>query len=456
MKSLNFLLAACLFLLSSSVLAHTGIQSSSPSNGAKLSQPPETIDLSFKGLVRLLKVEVKDSTGDSIDIPLEPDAEPSKDFSLPLPDIKASAYQVNWTIAGADGHKIKGKFAFKYLGPNGVADETDTTDQAFSESILSGWVLSTILNKLLLYIALAMTVGGLAAMFTLSGYKAFQNSFITYLLPGCLLGLFAASLGFFLQVGSFAEMGIAGMWNLDYLPILWDSGAGQSYRLQLLGWLLVMTSAAIIWAKPHISPIISAIAFIGVLIIVRPGAEGFNAYSFWALAAVVFIVMRDLATKKVSNAVPSIYVALLTSIFLTLTAGVLLPTSGWQPVQAISLGYLTGAGCFVMVGYLSVIIAMRRGETAFVSPFRYTILLWAILLGIVVFGDIPDFWTIVGSIILVITGVYTFYRENKLKKRAEAQGGQDTKSPQDDDDAEQTIWPEKIKDLEKAEELINR
>lgn len=199
-----------------------------------------------------------------------------------------------------------------------------------------------------------------------------------------------------------------------------------------------------------------AVGFIGVLIIVRPGAEGFNAYSFWALAAVVFIVMRDLATKKVSNAVPSIYVALLTSIFLTLTAGVLLPTSGWQPVQAISLGYLTGAGCFVMVGYLSVIIAMRRGETAFVSPFRYTILLWAILLGIVVFGDIPDFWTIVGSLILVITGVYTFYRENKLKKRAEAQGGQDTKSSQDDDDAEQTIWPEKIKDLEKAEELINR
>ena len=267
MKLLNSLIAACLFLLSSSVLAHTGIQSSSPSNGEKLSQAPETIDLSFKGLVRLLKIEVKDSTGDSIDIPLEPDAEPSKDFSLPLPDIKASAYQVNWTIAGADGHKIKGRFAFKYLGPDGVADEATIAGQALTGSSLSGWALSTLLNKLLLYIALAMTVGGLAAMFTLSGYKAFQNSFITYLLPGCILGVFAASLGFFLQVGSFAEMGVAGMWNHDYLPILWDSGAGQSYRLQLLGWLLVMTSAAIIWAKPHISPIISAIAFIGVLII---------------------------------------------------------------------------------------------------------------------------------------------------------------------------------------------
>ena len=195
-----------------------------------------------------------------------------------------------------------------------------------------------------------------------------------------------------------------------------------------------------------------AVGFIGVLIIVRPGAEGFNAYSFWALAAVVFIVLRDLATKKVSNAVPSIYVALLTSVFLTLTAGILLPTSGWQPVQLISVGYLIGAGCFVMVGYLSVIVAMRRGETSFVSPFRYTILLWAILLGIVVFGDIPDFWTIVGSIILVITGVYTFYRENKLKKRAQKEYAINSSN----DGTDETIWPEKIKDLEKAEEMINR
>ncbi|WP_085899622.1 DMT family transporter [Kiloniella majae] len=205
-----------------------------------------------------------------------------------------------------------------------------------------------------------------------------------------------------------------------------------------------------------------AVGFIGVMIIVRPGADGFNAYSFWALAAVVFIVLRDLVTKKISNDVPSIYVALLTSISLTLTAAILLPATGWQPVQAVSLGYLTGAGCFLMIGYLSVIAAMRMGETSFVSPFRYTILLWAILLGVFVFGELPDFWTIVGSIILVITGGYTFYRENKLKKRADAQKAATLRAetetqgdfPEGKDD--QGIWPEKTKDLEKAEELINR
>ncbi|MFD2205919.1 DMT family transporter [Kiloniella antarctica] len=199
-----------------------------------------------------------------------------------------------------------------------------------------------------------------------------------------------------------------------------------------------------------------AVGFIGVLIIVRPGAEGFNAYSFWALAAVVFIVLRDLVTKKISNEIPSIYVALLTSIALTVTAGVLLPTSGWQAVEIKPIGYLTGAGCLLMVGYLSVIAAMRTGEISFVSPFRYTILIWAILLGFFVFGDLPDKWTIIGSLILVATGGYTFYREHKLNKcLASEQLHHDTVDLGDLGD-----WPEKTTkletELEKAEELSNR
>lgn len=272
MTLFNFLIATCLLLFSSVVMAHTGIKSSSPANGAKLSEAPKTIDLSFKGPVRLLKIEVKDARGHLVDLPSLPsEAEPSKNFSQPLPDLQTSAYKVSWVIAGADGHKINGRFAFKYLGANGVVDESGSMDPVFSNGGISIWVLGAFLNKLLLYVALAMTVGGLAGLFTLSGYEALQNLPVRYLIPGCVLGIAAASISFFLQVGSFAEMGIAGMWSHDYLPILWDSGAGQSYRLQLIGWLLAIITAALIWAKPHIHPIFSMLAFIGVFII---------AYSF--------------------------------------------------------------------------------------------------------------------------------------------------------------------------------
>jgi len=268
MKLFNYLIATCLFLFSSSVLAHTGIQSSSPANGAKLSEAPKTIDLRFKGPVRLLKIEMKGSDGNLIDFPpLASDADPRKNFSLPLPDLQTSAYKVSWMIAGADGHKIKGKLAFKYSDANGTGGDDTVEGESFMEGGISPWSLGVFLNKLFLYIALAMTVGGLAALFTLSGYEALQNLPIQYLIPGCILGIITASIGFFLQVGSFAEMGIAGMWSHDYLPILWDSGAGQSYRLQLIGWLLVVITAALVWLKPHISPIYSALALIGVFII---------------------------------------------------------------------------------------------------------------------------------------------------------------------------------------------
>ncbi len=68
---------------------------------------------------------------------------------------------------------------------------------------------------------------------------------------------------------------------------------------------------------------------------------------------------------------------------------------------------------FILVGYIAAVSAMRYGEIAFVSPFRYSVLVWALLLGFFVFGDIPDGWTMVGITIVVGMGIFTFYRERK-------------------------------------------
>lgn len=145
-------------------------------------------------------------------------------------------------------------------------NSTDENSQASSYS-LSGWVLSIVIIKLLIYIALAMTLGGLAAMFTLSRYTDRQIPFINYLPLGCLLGLITVSISFLLQVGSFAEEGVSGMWNTDYVSILWDSGAGQSYRLQLLGWCLVVLMMIITWLKPASTHRFAALGMIGTFII---------------------------------------------------------------------------------------------------------------------------------------------------------------------------------------------
>jgi|TARA_B110000977_G_scaffold179191_1_gene237556 drug/metabolite transporter (DMT)-like permease len=155
------------------------------------------------------------------------------------------------------------------------------------------------------------------------------------------------------------------------------------------------------------------IGFAGVIFIVRPGTDGFNIYSLWALGAVAFVTLRDLLSHKLNSSTPSIFVALITSISIMVLAGLASATQEWQDISPEILLYLATAGGFILIGYVAGIAAMRNVEISFVSPFRYTVLIWALLLGFFVFGEIPDAITIIGSLIVVGTGIYTFYRERK-------------------------------------------
>jgi drug/metabolite transporter (DMT)-like permease len=155
-----------------------------------------------------------------------------------------------------------------------------------------------------------------------------------------------------------------------------------------------------------------AVGFAGVLIIVRPGAEGFNAYAIMALVCVGFCTVRDLATKRLPESIPSLLVSTVTAGLVTLCGVVLIgPMGGWTPVSGKSLGLLATAAVLLLVGYHFIISAMRTGDISFIAPFRYTALLWAIVLGFAVFGDVPDGPMVLGATIVVGSGLYALYRE---------------------------------------------
>lgn len=156
-----------------------------------------------------------------------------------------------------------------------------------------------------------------------------------------------------------------------------------------------------------------AMGFVGVLIIVRPGAEGFNAYAGSALLAVLFIVLRDLATRQLSASVPSLQVALISAAAITSVGALMVPTQDWAPVTVSGMTYLACAASLLIFGYLFSVMTMRVGEISFVSAFRYTVLLWAMLLGYIVFGEVLDAPAIIGTAIIVVTGIYSFHRERK-------------------------------------------
>ena len=155
------------------------------------------------------------------------------------------------------------------------------------------------------------------------------------------------------------------------------------------------------------------IGLCGVLVIIRPGMEGFSSYSLWALGAVVCVTFREIVTRQLSKDVPSLPVALATAIVICGFGAVNLPSVSWVPVSPALWVYLGGAGIAIIGGYLFSVMAVRVGDISFVSPFRYTAMIWAITLGFLLFGDLPDLPTIIGTLIIVLAGLYSLHRERK-------------------------------------------
>jgi len=208
----------------------------------------------------------------------------------------------------------------------------------------------------------------------------------------------------------FGEIGgtISFMAALAHLPLANTSAIFQALPLA------ITLGAAVIFGEPvgwrRWSAIVAG--FIGVLIIVRPGVAGFNQFTLLALVSVLFCSLRDLATKLIPAHIPSLFITLLTTITVT-TAGavILVPLGGWTAPSAHAVGMLALSAVLVLIGYQCVIMALRSGDISAIAPFRYTALIWAMMLGYLVFGDVPDTMMVTGATIIVASGLYAFYRE---------------------------------------------
>jgi drug/metabolite transporter (DMT)-like permease len=156
------------------------------------------------------------------------------------------------------------------------------------------------------------------------------------------------------------------------------------------------------------------IGLLGVLIIIRPGAEGFTIAALLCVASVLVTAGRDLATRGIDPEIPALMITVVTAVSVAICGALLTPfLGGWRPVNATSFSHIVLAAILVLIGYQSVILAMRTGEISFVAPLRYTGLIFSALLGFVFFAEIPDLWTLIGAAVVIASGLYTFYREGK-------------------------------------------
>ena len=161
------------------------------------------------------------------------------------------------------------------------------------------------------------------------------------------------------------------------------------------------------------------VGFIGTLIVIRPGMNGFDQYALITLVAVIGMAMRDiggrLTRRSISSLVLSFYSALTLLAFgtflLSLSGGADMPT----PTTSFYLLALIGAAS---LGLVMITQSVRTGELSVVAPFRYIRLLFAVLLGIFVLDEVIDGYTIVGSAITILAGMYIWIRENRLSAKS--------------------------------------
>lgn len=164
------------------------------------------------------------------------------------------------------------------------------------------------------------------------------------------------------------------------------------------------------------------LGFCGVMLIVKPGMVGFEPASLWAVLGVAGLVTRDIATRQIPPDVPSPQISAAAYLGATLAGVIMLVIFGDAPVMPhgrewLSLILAIGLGA---CGYAAIVSAMRIGEVSVIIPFRYTRLVFALIIGVLLFHERPDGLTLLGCAIIVGSGLYTVLREAQIKRRAAA------------------------------------
>ncbi|WP_135505756.1 DMT family transporter [Roseovarius aestuariivivens] len=162
------------------------------------------------------------------------------------------------------------------------------------------------------------------------------------------------------------------------------------------------------------------LGFSGVLLIIRPGLDGFEPQALFVLVSVVMVATRDLITRRIDITVPSTVISFQGFAIVVPAGLILLAITGDAPVAPKTLGWAMLA-CAVLFGaaaYYCIVTAMRIGDASVVTPFRYTRLLFSLLVGIVIFSERPDVLTLLGAALIIATGLYTFLRERRLARAA--------------------------------------
>lgn len=187
---------------------------------------------------------------------------------------------------------------------------------------------------------------------------------------------------------------------------------------------LVVTLGAALFLKEQVGWrrwVAIAVGILGMLLVIRPFGAGFTGWELFAVMGITGLSARDLVTRLSPKHIPSLAISTW-GFAATILPGALIWAFAARPtnLEAEALWPVLGAILVTTTGYLLITTAMRMAPASIVAPFRYTRLVFTTGLGMLIFGDRPDFWTIAGSALILAAGLYTFMRERRLARAAGA------------------------------------
>jgi drug/metabolite transporter (DMT)-like permease len=154
------------------------------------------------------------------------------------------------------------------------------------------------------------------------------------------------------------------------------------------------------------------VGFLGVLIIVRPGAAAFQYASLFVVATALFYALIMLSARRI-NRTEGIWTLMFYVVLFPLVFSTLAVPAVWQPVQTAHIPHLVALAVFGTLGLTLISQAFRMAPAPVVAPFDYTALIWASLLGWMVWGELPDSWTYGGAAVIIASGIYIIFRETR-------------------------------------------
>ena len=285
-------------------------------------------------------------------------------------------------------------------------------DNLLGAALMTCCVLAYVLNDAVMKLLFA-DIDFFQAIF-LRGLVSLPPILILALMTKTLLQKYSAKNQRLMIIRILAEIGttVTFLTALKHMPLANVTAILQSLPLAITMAAAIFLSEPVGWRRWSAI----CVGFTGVLIIIRPGLAGFNSYSLLALAAVILLTVREISTRQLDNKVPTVTVALSTTLGITAFAALMLIGTEWAEINFVSWSLIIAAAAAVTVATLLSVVAMRTGDIGFVSPFRYTSLIGAIGLGILLFGDWPDGITLLGAAIIAFAGIYSLYREQIFNK----------------------------------------